>query len=109
MLIDYETSAPGSFIFSLRNNDDLPPFKASLKNENDGFAIVRSHGYGPIFGSGYDLIIHNNAGSNTQSYANLGDTYKLPSGYTYRGTNTQALLAGSRYFTPSEVEVLYLN
>ena len=105
---DYE-SAPGSFIYSLRNNDGLAPFKSTLKYEGDQYAIRRSSGYGPTFGGGFDLCIASDAGSNTGSYTNFGHTYNLPHGYTYAETNTRSLLGGSFYFTPSEVEVLYLN
>ena len=103
---DY-TSAPGSFLFSLRNNDDLPPFKAPMRNQHDGRAIYRDDSYGPCFG-GDDLTIANNAGSTTYSYTSLGYTYQPPPGYTYGQRNTRYLLAGSLSFTPS-VEVLYLN
>ena len=94
-------------MYSLRNNDDIAPFKSTLKNENDRHAIYRVDRYAPRFS--YDLYIGYNAGSNTDSVANLGYTYNLPLGYTYGQTNTKSLLAGSYKFTPSEVEVLYLN
>ena len=100
-------SAPGSFIYSLRNNDDIASFKSTLKDENTQYAIHR--GYGPTFGGGYDLYVANNAGSNTESYSNFGHQYNLPPGYTYDQTNTLSLLGGSYSFNPSEVEVLYLN
>ena len=102
-------SAPGSFLFSLRNNDDLGPFKAPLKYENDWWAIYRYNSYGPCFGLDYDLRIKNNAGSTTDSSTDLGFTYQAPPGYTHGKPNTKSLLAGSYYFTPSEVEVFYLN
>jgi hypothetical protein len=108
-LTDWWTSAPGSFLFSLRNNDDLAPFKAPLKYQNDGAAIVRSSRYGPTFGGGRDLFIDNNAGSNTYSSTDFGYSYQLPPGYTYGETNTRSLLPGSFYFTPSQTEELYLN
>ena len=94
------TSAPGSFIFSLRNNDNHSPFKAPLKDENDGKAIYRQNGFGPTFGWYYDLHIADNAGSIAYSYAHFGHTYQPPSG----PTNTWTY-----YFIPSEIEVLYLN
>jgi hypothetical protein len=102
------TSAQGSFIFSLRNNDHSP-FKAPLKDENDGMAIYRQNDSGPTFGWNYDLKIADRAGSNTNSYTNFGHTYQPPSGYTSGQTNTQSLLGGSYHFSPSEIEVLYLN
>ena len=95
-------------MYSLRNNDGLAPFKATLKNESEPLAIGPSTKYGPIFGS-YDLYIRDNAGSQTNSYTDFGNAYKLPPGYTYGETNTRSLLGGSYEFTPTEVEVLYLN
>ncbi len=96
-------AAPGSFLFSLRNNDDLPPFKAPLKNDQNAlYAIYRTSGYGPTFGAGHDLRI------SSSSYADFGHTYQSPSGYIYGGSKTQSLLAGSKKFIPAEVEVLYL-
>ena len=103
------TSGSGSCLFSLRNKDNLAPFQAPLKNQNDGNAIYCGVGSGPKFGMGCDLHVANDARSNTYSHANLGRTYQAPSGYTFGQTNTQSLLAGSSAFTPSEVEVLYLN
>jgi hypothetical protein len=96
-------------LFSLRNNDDLAPFKAPLRDENDVTAIYCHSGYGPTFGVGHDLNIADNAGSNTLSNTNFGYTYQPPPGYTYWEINTFSLLPGSWYFTPSQIEVLYLN
>ncbi len=95
-------AAPGSFLFSLRNNDDLPPFKAPLKNEITLYGIYRTGGYGPTFGAGHDLRI------SSSSFTNFGHAYQSPSGYVYGGSKTHSLLAGSYYFEPAEVEVLYL-
>ena len=106
---DYWVRARGSFVYSLRNNDGLSPFKSTLKDENDQDEIHRHSGHGPTFGRGHDLYIASDAGSNTKSYTNFGRTYNLPHGYIYGETNTKSLLGGSCYFTPSEVEVLYLN
>ena len=109
-LTDGQTSAPGSFLFSLRNNDDLAPFKAPLIDENDVKAIYRYSGFGPTFGWGRDLLIADNAGSNILSFTNFGTSYQLPpAGYTRHKNNTRSLLPGSVKFTPSETEVLYLN
>jgi hypothetical protein len=101
-----QTSAQGSFLFSLRNNDDLAPFKLPLKEGNGDAAINRDSGEGPSFGL-EDLVIANNAGSNGFSIAYIGESY--PPGYTFGQSNTRSLLAGSYYFSPSEVEVLYIN
>ena len=102
------TSAPGSFLFSLRNNDDLGPFKAPLKNENDTHAIYRYNSLGPRFGNEFHI-----SGKSGQfrgsSWAHIGERYQAPPGYTHGKPNTDSLLSGGKRFTPSEIEVLYLN
>ncbi len=100
----FEKQAPGSFIFSLRNKENIRPFKAPLKNQFDGAAINSWPGFGPVFGQGFDIGISDNAASNTRSYANFGHTYQLPSGVSERKT----ILAGTIKFTPSQVEVFYI-
>jgi hypothetical protein len=96
-------------MYSLRNNDDLAPFKAPLRDENDVTAIWRYNYHGPTFGAGHDLYIYDNAGSNTDSYTYFGSTYQLPPGYNLGESNTLSLLPGSYRFSPSQIEVLYLN
>ena len=96
-------------MFSLRNNDNLEPFKAPLRDQNDKNAIRREKGNGPIFGAGHDLNIAHDAGSNSLSLANFGASYQSPTGYTYGQPNAQFLLAGSFKFRLSEIEVFYLN
>ena len=101
-------SSVNAFLFSLKNKDNLEPFKAAVY-QNSEHALRPRSDYGPTFGGGHDLHISNNANLYTGSYTNFGYTYQPPPGYTYRATNTQALLAGTLYFTPSEVEVFYLQ
>ncbi len=95
---------PGSFIFSLRNKENLPPFKAPLKDQNDKYAIYADPIYGPIFGKGWDLGILDNAASNDQSHTKFGQSYQPPSGVS----DSYTILAGKTYFSPSEVEVFHL-
>jgi hypothetical protein len=95
--------APGSFIFSLRNKDNLPPFKAPLKDQNTGVAIFSYYSYGPTFGS-HDIYISNDAASNTNSYTGFNDNYQAPSGVS----DTSTILAGTSYFQPSEIEVFHI-
>jgi hypothetical protein len=96
--------APGSFIFSLRNKEDLSPFKAPLKDENTPYAIYTYHAYGPIFGGGNDLHIYNNAASNTYSRTNFNHSYQAPSGVS----DTSTILGGTNNFQPSEIEVFHV-
>ena len=70
-------------------------------------AIYGNGNYGPTFGGGHDIYIANGAGSNTNSYSNLGHSYVQITGYTYGSSKVQSLLAGSYKFTPHEVEVFY--
>ena len=97
-----------AFLFSLKNKDNLRPFKAAVYR-NSQYALYHYSGHGPVFGRGNDLHITNNANFSTDSFADFGFTYQPPPGYTYGGANTQALLAGTYHFTPSEVEVFYLQ
>lgn len=97
-----------SFIFSLKNKDNVPPIKMKIKQIET--AIYDSNSYGVIFGDGpHDILIANDAGSNTQSVANLGKSYMLPTGYRYGTSTTNSFLAGSLRFKPDDTEVLYMQ
>ena len=95
--------APGSFIFSLRNKEDLPPFKAPLKDENTPYAIYPYRTYGPTFGR-YEIYISKDAALNTYSSTNFNNYYQAPSGVS----DTSTILAGTNNFQPSEIEVFYM-
>ena len=99
-------SSSSNYIFSFRNKYNLSPFRSPIYRYSY-YAIYTNPGYGPTFGGGHDIYIANNANSNKNSYSNFCHTYRAPSGYNYGSSNTQALLAGSYKFTPSEVEVYY--
>jgi len=68
-------------------------------------AIEKSSSHGPTFGGGHDIVINDNANSNTNSYTNFGHSYSVPSGVQDRKT----ILAGTYSYTPNEVEVFYLG
>jgi hypothetical protein len=88
----------------LRNNENLPPFKAPLKNQTDGEAIKAFPNSGPSFGKPTDLRIYDNAASNAKSVTYFGSSYKPPSDVSDRKT----ILAGSQLFIISQIEVYYL-
>jgi len=69
------------------------------------YAIYKYSSYGPTFGAGHDIYIHNNANSNTISHTDFGHYYSVPSGVQ----NKKTILAGTRNFTPDEVEVFCLG
>ena len=91
-----------SFIFSLLDKEGLAPFKSMVANKS--FAIYRGSSYGPTFGRVYDIYIADNANQNTNSYTNFGTSYSLPNNVT----DPYTILAGTRYFSPDEVEVFHL-
>ena len=68
-------------------------------------AIYRGSSSGPTFGGGFDISIKDNANGNTNSYTDFGNSYSVPSGVQSKYT----ILAGTRNFTPDEVEVFYLG
>lgn len=96
--------APGSFIFSLRNKENLSPFKAELKDQNDQSAITASSHLCSVFGGGNDIYIPNNA-AESMIMTNFGVSYQAPSAVK----SASAVLAGSYQSTPSEIEVFYLE
>ena len=93
-----------SFIFSLVDKEGLAPFKSMVKHASSSYAIYSYSSYGPTFGGGHDIRIAGSANQNTNSYTNFGSSYSLPNGVTDRLT----ILAGTRSFSPDEVEVFYL-
>ena len=95
-----------SFLFSLKNKDNVPPFKAPVY-KNHQYAIYSSPGYGPTFGGSHDLHICNDSHANQHSNTNFGHTYQPPAGYVYGTQQTKSLLAGSYKFTPTEIEVFF--
>ena len=92
-----------AFIFSLNNNEGLAPFVSKVKIGYSGMAIYRWSYYGPRFGS--DVYIGDNADSNSNSRACLGNRYSVPPAVKDQHT----VLAGTRYFSPDEVELFYLD
>ena len=60
------------------------------------------------FGGGCDLGIYDDCNINTDSYSNLGHSYELPNEYTSGSIEAMNYLAGSFYFTVSEIEVFKL-
>ena len=95
------TRSNASFLFSLRDSENLAPFIANVVPGNEQYAIYCHPGYGPTFGGGHDIYIADNANGNRQSYSNLAGYYRVHP----RTRTRNALLAGSENFTPTEIEV----
>ena len=96
-------STSNAFIFSLRNNEGLGPFKSMVNNPSR--AIYKSSYYGPIFGAGHDIFIADNINGISHSRSTFGVSYSVPSGVE----NSHTILAGTQIFAPDEVEVFYLD
>ena len=91
-----------AFIFSISNKEELDPFVVEVRRP--GRAIYRSSWYGPRFGYD-DILIDNNANSNSHSRARLVWFYPAPAAVQ----NPDTILAETKYFSPDEVEVFYLD
>ena len=98
-----------AFLFSLVNKPGWAPVKLpqSGRYSSDAYSIRFDSTDGPTFGGGYDIYISHSASSKSNSYSNLGYTYSPPSGYSYGSTFAQTFLAGTKQFTPDEVETFY--
>ena len=99
-----------AFLFSLVNKPGWAPVKlpqTGRYSSHRANSVRFRSWYGPTFGGGYDIKISNSASSNSDSYSNLGYTYRPPSGYSYSSTFAQTFLAGTYHFTPDEVETFY--
>ena len=91
-----------AFIFSISNKEELDPFVSEVRRPDR--AIYRASWCGPCFGD--DIEISNDANSNlNESFARLGEYYPAPAAVQNRHT----ILAGTKYFSPDEVEVFYLD
>ncbi|XP_073968405.1 serine-enriched protein isoform X2 [Rhodnius prolixus] len=62
-----------AFLFTLANNQDIPPTKFEIVKKP--FAVCYHPDCGPIFGAGADLFISSNCNTNMDSYSNLPHSY----------------------------------
>lgn len=85
-----------SFLFTLTNNQDVPPTKFDIVKKS--FAICYHPDIGPIFGAGADLLISSNCNVNKESYSNLP--------HSYEGDHaSNQLLMGDYHFSVVDYEV----
>ena len=90
-----------AFIFSISNKEELDPFVSEVSRPD--LAIYRRSRFGPYLGD--DIYIANNANSNSNSRARLDWFYPAPAAVQ----DPNKILAGTKYFSPDEVEVFYLD
>ncbi|XP_026830131.1 uncharacterized protein LOC105277752 [Ooceraea biroi] len=67
-------SSEKTFLFTLTNNQDVPPTKFDVVKKS--FAVCYHPDVGPIFGAGADLLISSNCNVNKESYSNLPHSYE---------------------------------
>ena len=91
---------PNSLLFSLVNPSGPRPTKIPLIPGKEDTAIVCNISYGPIFGSGNDLLISNTPNQTNTCTVKLNNTYQLPP-----GQNGNTFLTGNMNFTLTETEV----
>ena len=97
---DRDAETPNAFIFSLNNFEGLAPFVSKVRKDKTAQAIYRGSDTGPVFG--HDLSIDLN---HEVVETLLGSYYSAPPAVKDRYT----VLAGTRLFSPDEVEVFYLD
>lgn len=98
----YKTDS-NAFLFSLTNRDNQPcvcPIAAG----KESLAVHCSLVCGVRFGGGADLIVADNSNTNSNSFTNLGHTYKHPT-YAHASNEIKTFLAGTYNFQVMECEV----
>ena len=74
----------------------------SLIAGKEGYGILCTSNYGPVFGYGCDLYISDNANT-SPSGGRLGTTYQLPPG------QQNTFFTGATFFTVTDYEVFELQ
>ena len=88
-------ACPSAFLFTVTNPHGDPITR--FMSNGDDEAVGCYSGYGPTFGSGFDLYV---------SEAFDGGSYtSFPRSYTDTRGRGKATFTGAEYFTPAEVEV----
>ena len=91
-------------MFSLRNKENIPPFKAPLKDKT----LEKQFAPNPVMDQRLEEVmiceIFNKADTNTYSWKNFNVDYQAPPGVS----EAKTILAGIAEFSPSEVEVFHL-
>jgi hypothetical protein len=91
-----------SFLYSLTNPYNDIFFMPAKPNSNEH--IGKQECSGPIFGSGYDLIISSLCNKNSKSnFAGFPYCYEMPK--NFKGSHGSKLFTGDAYFQVGEIEV----
>lgn len=72
------------------NRENQPPTKFDVVKKR--LAVCHHVDYGPCFGGGADLAIHDNCDANMESYSNL------PHSYNGQGASNTILMGGYNFY-----------
>lgn len=92
-----------AFLFSLTNRECQPVCLPIIPGK-ESLAIHGSAVSGVRFGGGADLIIADNSHNNSNSFTNLGHTYKHPT-YSHGSNEAKCFFAGTYNFQVAEIEI----
>jgi hypothetical protein len=90
-----------SFVFTLKNPDNIPARKFALKAEEKGAAIYCDSESGPVIG---DIYVSDHCNANTRSWTRLGYGYTIDT-----GVDGDTVFTGSFYFQVKEIEVFEIT
>ena len=96
------TRSDRAWLFTTKCHAGLPP--TQMKLTNSGYAMKDASSYGPTFGGNHDLHVPNNP-QTAWCTANLGNSYRLPSGYPSTFLAEDGAGQGQPYFRCAEIEV----
>ena len=91
-----------AFVFSLKNSEDLPPFKCFAKNQYR--TVYKSSSYGPKFGK--LEIAYRYSSKRVEARAFLYKPYGVPAEVK---NNYNVLVGTAKPFSPNNYEVLFLT
>ena len=90
-----------AFVFSLKNSEDLPPFKCFAKNKRR--TVYKSSVYGPTFG--LIEITYRYRKKRVEARAFLYEPYSVPAEVN---NNYNVLVGSPNTFSPDNYEVFFL-
>ena len=91
-----------AFVFSLKNSEDLPPFKCFAKNKYR--TVYKSSAYGPKFGK--IEIAYRHSKKRVEARAFLYEPYSVPAEVN---NNYNVLVGTAKRFFPDNYEVFFLT
>lgn len=95
-----------AFVFSLQNTAGIGPVKMSVLDPNRATKVAND---AILWFGDNRLKICENANKNRCSISSLDNNFDIPSALTPGSAERHNFLAGSKLFTPTDLEVFYLG